>query len=380
MTKKKKNGFRKEILDLLKKGPMRTGELERALNKSVETIEEMIRELQADGENIIWEERIKSYVLKQGLRIAFDAVTKEVLYTDTCICTLGISETHFGGRHSQPHFVPMAVEYVITEEFGKIDAACHYGDVCNGMKHEDYNRGENILNTADEQTEIAVEVLGCFEGIPVYTRPGDHDMWAYTKIGHDMVKRVVKDLNQLRQIAGKEPHFYYVGSDDGDQAVVKNFILEFKHITTAQSRGLTTKPQYMFEDRIGDFVKWMRGETSQEHMAQPDHIGCGNWHREISFFHGGTAIDLYPGFQGPTSWEKGMGIVHKFGAKIITLRKDIHGNVFCYDVRYLDFTSDLKVIRRSDLQKNSADFALGAFKKQKEKLASAKKKETIAKE
>lgn len=374
MMSKKKNGLKKKILDLLKKGPMRLGEFERVLNKSVKTIEETIRELQADGENIIWEERIKSYVLKQRLRTRFDAVPKETLYTDKCIRTLGISETHFGGRHSQPHFVPIAVGFILSQEFGEIDAVCHYGDVHNGMKHKDYSRGENILNTADEQTKMAVEVLQCIEGVPVFIKPGDHDMWAYTEIGHDMVKRVVEDLNRIRQIAGKESHFHYISSDDGDQATVKSFVLEFKHITTSQSRGLTTKTQYMFEDRIGDFVKWMRGDTSQEHMVQPDHIGCGNWHREISFFHGGTPIDLYPGFQAPTSWEKSMGIVHKFGAKIVTLRKDIHGNIFCYDVRYLDFTSDIKVIKKKDLQGRSADLALDAFRKQKEKLAAVSSK------
>lgn len=369
MTKGKKNGLEKEILDFLRSGPKRIGELERALNKSPETIEETIEEMKSRGENIRWEARDKTYYIKQGLRSRFEAVPKDVLYTENIIRKLGISETHIGGRHSQPHFVPISAALAKTGEFGKIDIVTHYGDVCNGLKHKDYSRGENILNTADEQIDAGIEVLGCYDDLPVYVRPGDHDMWQYSDLGLNMVKWIIRVLNLLRQIQGKEPNFFYVGSDDSDQATVKGFIFEFKHIMSAQSRGLTTKSQYMFEDRIGDFVKELRGENSQEHMAQPDHIGCGNWHREISFFHGGTAIDLYPGFQASTSWEKDMGIVHKFGAKIVTLRKDKHGNIFCYDVRYLDFSSDIKVIKKRDLQKNSADFALGIFREYKEKLS-----------
>jgi len=125
----------------------------------------------------------------------------------------------------------------------------------------------------------------------------------------------------------------------------------------------------MFEDRIGDFVRELRGESgTQPNLAQPDHIGCGNWHREISFFHGGTAIDLYPGFQASTTWEKQMGIVHKFGAKIVTLEKDKYGNVFRYDVRYLDFSDVINVISSAKFEENSLGLALEHFRKFKRQL------------
>lgn len=355
----------KRILEILSDHPVKIGELARTINKSRNTIVEAIVKLQKKGNYIVWDEGSKRYFLKRGLRTKFNAIPKTTLYTDKVLRKLDVSETHFGSRYSQPHFVAMSAAFIQSKEFGDIHIVAHYGDVCNGLKHADYSRGENILNTADLQIAAGVEVLDCFDTVDVFIKPGDHDMWQFTTVGLDMVKNIVRELNLKRQARGRKENFHYVSSDDGDQAVVNNFTLEFKHIMSAQSRGLTTKAQYMFEDRIGDFVKSLRGETGQKNIAQPDHIGCGNWHREISFFHGGTAIDLYPGFQSSTSWEKGMGIVHKFGAKIITLGKDTYGNIFRYDVRYLDFSDSIKPITKSDLDKALLELSLGFFRQMK---------------
>lgn len=380
---KKKNGLmvKKGVLEILSDHPARIGEMERALNKSKETVEDAIAVLRKDGHNIIVDSASGRYQLKQGLRSSFEAISRETFYTGNVLRKLGVSETHLGGRHSQPHFVPICAAVVRSKEFGVIHLVGHYGDVFNGLKHKDYSRGENILNTADLQMEAGIEVLPCFEYVPVFIRPGDHDMWQYSDVGLNMVKNAIRIINLERKVAGKEPNFHYVGSDEGDQVMFKGFVLEFKHIMSAQARGLTTKAQYMFEDRIGDFVRELRGESgTQSNLAQPDHIGCGNWHREISFFHGGTAIDLYPGFQASTTWEKQMGIVHKFGAKIVTLEKDKYGNIFRYDVRYLDFSNMIKVISSAKFEENSLGLALEDFRKFRRQLQeSVEDKDTKAK-
>ncbi|OGM97233.1 MAG: hypothetical protein A2817_02435 [Candidatus Yanofskybacteria bacterium RIFCSPHIGHO2_01_FULL_39_8b] len=374
MKSKKPISPRQKILDILKDHPAKVGELERGLNKSRKTIESTILFLQKRGHQILWDEGSRRYHLKQGLRTKFEPIAKDVLYTDKVVRKMGISETHIGGRHSQPHFVVLCVVCLRNREFGKIDLVCHYGDVHNGLKHQDYNRGENILNTVDLQVKAANEVMGLFENIPVFIKSGDHDDWQMTAVGTNMVKNLVNGLNLKKQVAGQKPSFSYISPDNGDQIQFNGFVFEFKHITTAQSRGLTTKPQYMFEDRLGDFVKALREEDARDKgihlnmLSQPDHIGFGNWHREISFFHGGTAMDLYPGFQASTGWEKSMGIVHKFGAKIITLGKDKFGNVFRYDVRYLDFSDEIVNITKSDLETALMSFALKTFYDYKKKL------------
>ena len=356
-----------KILEMLKR-PTRLGELQRELNQSESAITLAIEQLVKKGHKVVFRPVSGTYFLEQPIRTEFEAISKEVLYAGPVIRKIGISETHFGGRHSQPHFVALIQSMIKSGEFGKIDIVTHYGDVFNGLKHADYSRGSNILNTVKTQMRLGVTVMLCIEGVPVYIRPGDHDMWQFTTAGIDMVSDLVDKLNLLRKSEGKEPNFHYISSDDNDQVEKNGFLFEFKHITSAQSRGLTTKAQYMFEDRMGDFVKALRGNGGSKDTSQPHHIGFGNWHREISFFHGGTAMDLYPGFQEPTTWEQGMGIVHKFGAKIVTLGKDKNGNIFRYDVRYLDFTDVIEKITGKDLEDTLVNLSLRSFEKWKKKL------------
>jgi len=356
-----------KILEMLKR-PTRLGELQRELNQSESAITLAIEQLVKKGHKVFFRPVSGTYFLEQPIRTEFEAISKEVLYAGPVIRKIGISETHFGGRHSQPHFVALIQSMIKSGEFGKIDIVTHYGDVFNGLKHADYSRGSNILNTVKTQMRLGVTVMLCIEGVPVYIRPGDHDMWQFTTAGIDMVSDLVDKLNLLRKSEGKEPNFHYISSDDNDQVEKNGFLFEFKHITSAQSRGLTTKAQYMFEDRMGDFVKALRGNGGSKDTSQPHHIGFGNWHREISFFHGGTAMDLYPGFQEPTTWEQGMGIVHKFGAKIVTLGKDKNGNIFRYDVRYLDFTDVIEKITGKDLEDTLVNLSLRSFEKWKKKL------------
>lgn len=356
-----------DVLETLKR-PTRLGELQRELNQSESAVLSTIDYLIKKGHKIIFRPVSGMYSLDQPVRTKFEAIPKEVLYAGPTIRKIGMSETHFGGRHSQPHFVALIQSIIKNNEFGKIDLITHYGDVFNGLKHADYSRGGNILNTVKAQMRMGVAVMLCIEDIPVYIRPGDHDMWQHSTAGVDMVADLVEKLNLLRKSEGKEQNFHHVSSDENDQTEKNSFVFEFKHIMSAQSRGLTTKAQYMFEDRIGDFVKTLRDNGKSKKTPQPHHIGFGNWHREISFFHGGTAIDLYPGFQESTTWEKDMGIVHKFGAKVVTLGKDKDGNIFRYDVRYLDFTDVIESITSSDLENTLLNLALRSFEKWKKKL------------
>jgi len=356
-----------KILGMLKR-PVRLGELQRELNQNEGAVISAIDYLVKKGHKIVFRPVSGTYFLEQSVRTKFEAVPKEILYAGPVIRKIGMSETHFGGRHSQPHFVALIQAIIKSGEFGKIDVVTHYGDVFNGLKHADYNRGANILNTVKAQMRLGVAVMLCIESVPVYIRPGDHDMWQFTTAGVDMVSDLVDKLNLLRKSEGKEPNFYYVSSDDNDQVERNSFLFEFKHITSAQSRGLTTKAQYMFEDRMGDFVKALRRNGGSKNTPQPHHIGFGNWHREISFFHGGTAMDLYPGFQEPTTWEQSMGIVHKFGAKIVTLGKDKNGNIFRYDVRYLDFTDMIEKVTGKELEDVLVNLSSRSFEKWKKKL------------
>lgn len=368
---KKRNGnheLASKILETLNKRPAKIGELERAFNKSKSAIVSAIDFLKQKGHKIVFKPVSGMYFLEQTIRTKFEAIPKEVLYSGPTIRKIGMSETHFGGRHSQPHFVIVICAAIKNGEFGKIELVTHYGDVFNGLKHLDYSRGGNILNGVDLQMRLGILVMSCFEGVPVYIRPGDHDMWQHTTAGVNMVANLVEKLNLIRKTEGKKQNFHYVSSDNNDQIEFNGFTFEFKHIISAQSRGLTTKAQYMFEDRMGDFVKALRGNGGSKNTAQPHHIGFGNWHREISFFHGGTAMDLYPGFQEPTDWEKNMGIVHKFGAKVITLGKDKNGNIFQYDVRYIDFTDIIEKITSNDLDDALLNLALRSFNKWKKKL------------
>ncbi len=368
---KNKNGNQElalKILEILNKRPAKLGELERAFNKDKAAVLSAIDYLKQKKHKVEFRPVSGMYFLEQPIRTKFEAITKEVLYAGPTVRKVGMSETHFGGRHSQPHFVAVLWAIVKSGEFGKIDLVTHYGDVFNGLKHMDYSRGGNILNTVKAQMRMGVAVMLCFEGVPVYIRPGDHDMWQYSTSGVDMVADLVEKINLMKKADKKEENFHYVGSDNNDQAEVKGFLFEFKHIMSAQSRGLTTKAQYMFEDRIGDFVKTLRGNGGSKSLAQPHHIGFGNWHREISFFHGGTAMDLYPGFQAPTDWEGNMGIVHKFGAKVITLGKDKNGNIFRYDVRYLDFSDIIEKITGKDLEDALINLSLQSFEKWRKKL------------
>lgn len=368
---KKRNGnheLASKILETLNKRPAKLGELERAFNQSKNAVVLAIDFLKQKGHKVVFKPVSGMYILEQAVRTKFEAIPKEVLYSGPTIRKVGMSETHIGGRHAQPHFVPIIWAMIKSGEFGKIDLITHYGDVFNGLKHLDYSRGGNILNGVDLQVDAGIEIFACLEGMPVYIRPGDHDMWQFTTAGTNMVRNMIRILNLMRQVEKKEPNFNYVSSDNNDQIELNGFVFEFKHIMSAQSRGLTTKAQYMFEDRMGDFVKALRGNGSSKNIAQPHHIGFGNWHREISFFHGGTPMDLYPGFQESTDWEKNMGIVHKFGAKVVTLGKDKNGNIFRYDVRYIDLSDIIEKITGDDLENALKSLSLRSFNKWKKKL------------
>ena len=74
-----------------------------------------------------------------------------------------------------------------------------------------------------------------------------------------------------------------------------------------------------------------------------------------------------------------MGIVHKFGAKVITLSKDKNGNVFRYDVRYIDLSDQIVKITSKGFGEALLDIALQHFYKHKKALENINTKQETEK-
>ena len=94
-----------KIMDLLNERPAKIGELERMFNKSKSVVTSAVDLLKQKGHKIVYKPVSGMYFLEQAIRTKFEAIPKEVLYSGPTIRKIGMSETHFGGRHSQPHFV-----------------------------------------------------------------------------------------------------------------------------------------------------------------------------------------------------------------------------------------------------------------------------------
>ncbi len=347
------------VLDVLKRHPSRIGGICREAGLDKGTVKEIL-EKNLPKKHIHLRLNLSSglYSYYEPPRLSFEPIPKSDLYTDKILVEVAFSDTHIGGLYAQPHLFHLINE-IAKEE--KADILTISGDIHNGLKHMDYNRGQNILNTSDLQIKAAVKAFIIFEPpLQVFIRPGDHDMWQMALAGINMVQNLVSQLNDLRKIEGKDPNFHYIDSDNDNRFAFKGFIFELHHIESAQSRGLTTKEQYFHEDRLGRFIKDLRSDHKYGE-PQPHAVRAGNWHREMNFFHAGTDFELVPGLQRSTGWELGKGIVHNVGAIVKKLALDKYGNVFRVDRRYLDFSSEIKATKQKDFNQALMEFALKEF-------------------
>lgn len=326
--------------ELVKEDSRTLGEMERELHLPKKRILELFDELSKGDPSFIYDEA--------GNQLVYNAIPRHNKFghfevkVEKKSSTKGLifSDTHAGCLHAQLHLIGMAIKDAAQEE--KPDYIAIPGDIHNGIKHADYARGGNILNTVDGQEALAFNAFSSLIdlGIPVFITSGDHDDWQWTMVGHNMVAALVEKLNYECIKRGKKPVFTYVSDETDYQFQSGEAVIELYHPVRGASRALSYGPQNIQEDRFPEFVREMRGEDNA--VRQPHVIFYGQFHREIAFYYAGTVHVLVPGLQAKTHWERGKGLIHQVGAWIFDLevvktsKSNDYYNVSSFELRYIN--------------------------------------------
>lgn len=306
-----------EVGEFVKLKPRTAGEIQRHFNfKFSRTYTEaVIQKLCEHDSSFVYDKTISGLVMyKYSPRTVFRPPEDEFLHKKH-VKILLISDIHAGGLQSQllllkNHIIPIAQEE-------KVDVVGIAGDITNGLKHLDYSRGQNIANTGRSQVKIAEEgLLPLIElNVPIYMRSGDHDDWQFTASGYDMVGQLVQNLNYHCLKKRRKELFHLVGFETNYQFEHDGLIVELLHPVKGATKSKSYGPQQYTEARLGEFISFLRGETTR---GRSPHVSAyGQFHREIIFYYLDIIHVLIPGLQATTYWEFSKQLVHQVGAWIL---------------------------------------------------------------
>ncbi|PIT88251.1 MAG: hypothetical protein COU29_03220 [Candidatus Magasanikbacteria bacterium CG10_big_fil_rev_8_21_14_0_10_36_32] len=332
------NSDERKVLKLLEESPKSSGELEQAINKSPETIDSIIFELQSKGFIISEMNASKNFKLNSVFKKKFNV--PPINFDDYFFETVregDISDTHIG---SNSELVPIQEE--AFEIFSKrgITVVNHGGDVSNGSpKHDEHFKGEVREFRASPLIFDIIRLLPSRKGIQICMIAGDHDRWFLDTVGLDLIAHV----------AQARPDINYLGIQDGERRS-KRIITLLKHFNWGTGYARSYKPQQVIEDSI---LKEIEKEPAR-FRGKVVVILSGGGHVYCSMLYKGVIFILLPCLQSRTGFINGLGKISDVGFLIHSITYSKDGTLTRFGTEYFDRTAKALAFlrKRKNLHRN----------------------------
>lgn len=313
----------RKVLKLLEDSPKSSGELEQAINKSPDTVANIIYELQNKGFNISAPDDSKNFKLISVSKRKFNVPKIDFgEYFFETIREGDISDTHIG---SNSELVPIQNEaYDVFLQRG-ISTVNHGGDVSNGSpKHNEHFKGEVREFRATPLIWDMIKLLPVRKGMQTFMIAGDHDRWFQDAVGLDIVAHV----------AHARPDIVYLGIQDGKK-LEKRLITLIKHFNWGTGYARSYKPQQVVEDSILKEIKKEPDKFRDKVVV----VLSGGGHVYCAMLYKGIIFILLPCLQGRTGFINGLGKISDVGFLIHSVTYSKDGILTRFGTEYFDRTA-----------------------------------------
>lgn len=209
----------------------------------------------------------------------------------------GLGDTHWGHVESKEEHWQRACSIIKKEG---CQFVLHTGDLTEGMSGRDGHVYELNAIGAKAQIDLAVQRVELLD-VPMYGINGNHDLWGYKKIGHD-VAATLED-----RLPGK---FINLGIHEADFSV-GNIVIKLFHGEDGASYATSYRTQKFIENLAG-------GEKPNILLAGHDHKSIFHMCRNVAVFGTGTLCKQ-------TRWMRNKKLACHLGLWIIEVWPNEHG-------------------------------------------------------
>ncbi len=309
----------REILELIKWGPLSPGELSRRLNKPKKKILEYVEHLKQCGYDIMIPEETDQVTLSVGLKEkyvptgAYKRFEKKFKFG-------AISDTHLCSVHQQPSLCDKAYEIFDAEDVAFIVNA---GDITEGGGGVGYRGHANdvFIWGVDEQKDYTVaRYPKSKKKKKTKCIPGNHDLWNFSALGYDIVKH----------ICNERPDMEYLGQSGG---VFEHEGVRFKVLHPAGGQGYAKsyKPQRLIEGDISKHILALEGEDGDVDIQL-----LGNWHHYHFIHYMGTYSFTLPCLKTSDDFHETRGLVPFLGVVVVEVTLDKDGDIIAISPKFIN--------------------------------------------
>jgi len=323
-----------KVIDWLKKdGQLTVGELSRRLDRSKQTVYEILDSLKSKGHEVDYcEETRKVDLITELKRVDFEPMDVEPLVKNRL--RIGhVSDTHLCSKYQQLTILHTA--YKVFEE-EKVDFALHYGDLSGGSPrmHRGF-KDELFLQDVDDQHEYIVEQYPITKKFKTYIiGGGTHDsIWA-KDVGYNFVKNFCKERTDIIYVGDVEGNFRLKGE--------KNQLLHrLIHPSGGVPYAKSYRGQKVMEGLIAEAVAVIRSNIRASQVL-PHTVGMGHLHIQDYFIDGGVHCFLVPCLQSRTPYLKQKGLFPMVGFMITEYQYDDNLNINRVKIEVHDYGYKVK--------------------------------------
>jgi len=228
-------------------------------------------------------------LIRSSMRGASQIEHKAYTWSGERIKFAHITDTHFGHKLSRLDWWQKVCDLIAKEG---CQLVFHTGDITEGMNKRDGHVYELEAIGATNQVQLAVDRLSLLP-CPCYGINGNHDLWGYKTIGHDVAQA----------IADKMPgRFFNLGVQEADFQI-NNIIIKLWHGEDGASYATSYRTQKFVEGLAG-------GEKPHILLVGHDHKEIAHTVRNVRVFGGGTLC-------GQTRWMRDKKLSAHCGFRII---------------------------------------------------------------
>jgi predicted phosphodiesterase/biotin operon repressor len=308
------------LYKLLKKGSLSIGELSRKLDRSKESIIEIIDKLRFKGFDINYDEAEKRATLEREYKTEFKPLKLGLVKNYIKIGC--VSDTHFGSKMQNPSLL-----YTIYKQFEQenIDFAVHAGDITEGINMYRGQEHERFLHGADEMKDYTIDIYPKTNKFKTYMIGGSHDMSFKKAAGYNIV----------RSICEKRDDLVYRGEENAIFNI-KNCNIKLMHPTSGVPYALTYRPQKIIESVTAEMI--MRIRENKDINILLNILFFGHYHvaSYLPSYFGVEGIGV-PCLQKQTPYLTRKGLTPIIGYVIVEVWLNKEGNIVKSkpDFRYL---------------------------------------------
>lgn len=321
-----------QIYRRLRKTPITLRQLSKEFDRSEDTIEELITQMEEAG-YVIARQRSRVSAPKQPIAkrekpsTLADKDSLEVVFAS-------ISDLHAGSNSSQPTAFQKFIDIAYHEYGARV--VFDSGDVTTGLRGY---RGQNLdmvpalrhvpreeeVFTTLYQIDLADTYYPRYPGLNYYSIGGNHDYWHILYTGIDPVWR----------LAQRREDFHYLGYEAADVPLTDKVEVRLWHPSGGVPYAVSYRSQKALEQIA--FEELSRA-VAQVDTPKIRMLLAGHLHVQVEFQRGPIYCAQVGCFEGQTNYLKRKQLYPSIGGSIFRLRLTAEGLISRMDYTFIPFT------------------------------------------